>query len=600
VKRDDAGYLDLRGYAAVGDGRTVALIGVDGRIDWLPLPDLDSVPVFGALLDAENGGFIELVPIAPYSSARQYINGTNVLATIFTTDSGTARVTDSMNTGLAGRLPWAELARRIEGIDGSVDFTARVVPGTCLNTASPWTRRTRSGETVLRADGLIMSVRTLNASSVVTRERDVTATYRTAPGSRHLLALVAADREPLFLPKADDIDAGIDRTVDNWVGWTNNFSCDGPWAKAVERSALALKLLIFAPTGAIVAAPTTSLPESATGEKNWDYRYAWVRDMAYSLTALFRFGLREEIHAAMSWLLATIHEQGPRPRTFYTLNGKVVDGEISEYDVPGWRSHHPVRSGNQAINQLQLGVFGDIFSIVRLWVDHGNVLDEGTSRTLALVADTACDTWRSKDSGMWELETERHYTTSKMGCWKALTDAVHLVESGEMSGDVERWSSEAELIRDWVETNCWSEKLGSYIWYPGSDALDTSVVLHAISGYDRGARMSSTLDALRKELGDGPHLYRYSGAQAEEHCFIACSYWMASALHLVGRADEARQLMDELISAPNDVGLLSEMIDAKTGEFWGNLPQALSHLALLHAAITLSPDEPGPDVSPRA
>ncbi|MCZ2813792.1 glycoside hydrolase family 15 protein [Modestobacter sp. VKM Ac-2979] len=585
-ERDDAGYADLRSYAAIGDGRTVALVARDGRIDWLPLPEMDGAPVFGALLDAEQGGYVELRPVEESTVRRAYVAHTNVLTTTFTTASGSVRVTDSLNSGVAGRLPWSELARRIEGVDGHVEMRAAVRPGTCLNTASPWVHQTAHGA-VLRVDDLTLAVRTLGADSVDDGDRRIDVVFRTAPGSRHLLGLVATESEPLFLPAAEAIDAGVDRTIENWAAWMRSFDWDGPWDTAVRRSALTLKLLVHAASGSMVAAATTSLPESPGGGKNWDYRYAWVRDSAYALTALFRFGLREETHGAISWLLSTIRQHGPEPQVVYALDGGLVP--TAEFrDVPGWRGAAPVVSGNNAAGQLQLGVFGDLFSIVALYVEHGNVLDAHTGRLLAGVADLACDRWRSKDSGMWELPEHRHYTTSKLGCWMALTKAVELAESGQIPGDDARWRSEAEHIREWVEQNCWSDERGAYVWYPGTDQLDASIVLHAISGFDRGERMSSTLDALRAELGAGPHLYRFTGAAEEEGVFLACSFWLVSALALCGRVEEARGLMDELMSTPNDVGLLSEMLDPATGDLLGNLPQALSHLALVNAAITVA------------
>ena len=586
-ERDADGYADLRTYATIGDGRTIGLVARDGRIDWLPLPDLHSAVAFGALLDSDNGGHVALCPDEDFEVSRRYVEGTNVLETTFRTASGVVRVTDSLNTGIAGRLPWAELARRVDGLEGSVAMTGRIVPGTCLNSASPWMHDTLHGR-VLRLDGLTLAPRTLADAGVDVGEREVTVRYVTSPGSRHLLGLVATEEEALFLPDPADIDEGVDRTVDNWQRWSGTFRWDGPWAPAVERSALVLKQLIYAPTGALAAAATTSLPEAPAGGKNWDYRYAWIRDMAYSLTALFRFGVREETHSAMSWLLHTMRRFVDEPQVFYTLGGELPDQQPRPHDVPGWRGIGPVVSGNAASAQLQLGVFGDVFSIVNLYVDHGNVLDDATGRQLTVIADRACDLWRSRDSGMWELHDLQHYTTSKLGCWHALQQAADLAETGQVPGSADRWRSEAELIRTWVEENAWSEERGAYLWYPGSDRLDASILLHAISGFDRGERMSSTLDALRRELGEGPHLYRYSGAAEEEGLFVACSYWMVSALQLVGRGEEARTLMDELMSAPNDVGLLAEMVDAGTGAFLGNLPQGLSHLALLNAAITVT------------
>jgi len=585
-ERDADGYADLRSYAPIGDGRTIALIARDGRIDWLPLPEMDAPPVFGALLDAENGGCVELRPVEEFTVAREYVEHTNVLATTFSTASGTVRVTDSLNSGIAGRLPWSELARRIDGLTGSVAMRAAVRPGTCLNTGAPWVHQTAHGP-VLRVDGLTLAVRTLDADTVTDGDRRIDVGFTTTPGSRHLLGLVATDREPLFLPEAADIDAGVDRTVDNWAAWMGTFSWDGPWNSAVRRSALTLKLLIHAASGSMVAAATTSLPESTGGDKNWDYRYAWVRDSAYALTALFRFGLREETHGAISWLLATIRRHGPEPRVCYTLAGGLVVQETGR-DVPGWRGAAPVVDGNSAAGQLQLGPYGDLFSIVSLYVANGNVLDAGTGRLLAEIADLTCDRWQSKDAGMWELPEHRHYTSSKLGAWVALSKAVELAEAGHVPGDSARWRSEAQRIRAWVEENCWSAARGAYVWYPGTDQLDASIVLHAISGFDRGPRMSATLDALRAELGTGPHLHRFSGAADQEAAFLACSFWLVSALTLCGRVDEARALMEELMGSANDVGVLAEMIDPQTGDLLGNLPQALSHLALVNAAITVA------------
>lgn len=585
-ERDPDGYADLRSYATIGDGRTIGLVARDGRIDWLPLPDLSTPAAFAALLDADNGGYLSLAPTEPFTVTRSYVAGTNVLATTFTTASGEVRVTDSLNTGVAGRLPWAELGRRVDGVSGSVRLRAEVVPGTCFNQASTWVHTTVHGK-VLRLDGLALAVRTLAESEVEVGDRQIVVEYVTAPGSRHLLGLVATEREALYLPDPEDVDRGIDRTIANWQAWSETFQWDGPWEAAVERSALVLKQLIYAPTGALAAAATPSLPESMAGGKNWDYRFAWIRDMAYSLTALFRFGVREETHSAISWLLRTMRHHADEPQVFYTLGGGLSTEQPQHHDVPGWRGIGPVVSGNAARNQLQLGVFGDVFSIVQLYVDNGNVLDDETARLLTVIADRACDRWRSRDAGMWELHDEQHFTTSKLGCWQALQQAAHLADLGQLPGSADRWRREAELIRDWVDTHAWSEELGAYTWYPGTDQLDASILLHAISGFDRGDRMSSTLDALRRELGEGPHLYRYSGAAREEGVFVACSYWMVSALQLVGRTDEARALMEDLMSAPNDVGLLAEMLEPETGAFLGNLPQALSHLALLNAAITV-------------
>jgi GH15 family glucan-1,4-alpha-glucosidase len=578
---------ELRDYAALGDGRTIALVNREGRIDWLPIPDLDSLPVFALLIDGDSGGCIELCPEQEFSTTRRYVGPTNVLETVFTTDAGSVRVTDALVTGVAGRLPWAELARRVEGIDGSVRMRWAVRPGTMLRTASPWLEN-NDGSSFIRIGQISVGVTGKDHGAKPAGdgcEESLTGAFTTDADSRHLLVVAATHDEPLHIPDPDNVMRGVDRTIAGWEAWSREFSYDGPWSEQVQRSALVLKLLIFAPSGAIAAAATTSLPESPVGGKNWDYRYAWVRDAAYSVQALVRFGLREETHAAYSWLLGTIRRHSPDLQVFYRLNGE-LPGELSTYEAAGWHDIGPVVAGNDARNQLQLGIYGDLFGISRAYVDAGNILDTGTGRLLAAVADRTCDIWRHRDSGMWELNDLQHYTSSKMGCWQALDAAVHLADLGQIPGSSARWRSERERIRAWIEEHGWSEDVGAYIMHPGSTALDTSVLLHAPSGFDRGERMNRTIDALRRELARGALLYRYSGMQDQEHPFTASSFWLVSALACVGRVDEAVELMDELVTLSNDVGLYSEMT-AEDGAFWGNLPQGLSHLALINAAMNI-------------
>ncbi|WP_210495173.1 glycoside hydrolase family 15 protein [Patulibacter sp. SYSU D01012] len=583
--RDADGYVDLRAYAAIGNGRTIALVAHDGSIDWYPLPDMDSMPPFARLLDAEDGGYLSLAPDDPHEVSRRYLPDTNVLQTEYRTAGGRVRVTDAVNMGTTGRLPWGELARRIEGLEGEVAMSWCVSPGTRLGTAAPWAEQTDNGA-VLRLAQLTMAVCTADAGDVAVEDRHVTGRFVATRGSEHLVALVSSHGEPLRMPGPDFIRADVERSVAHWRRWCEQFTYEGPWREAVLRSALTLKLLSHSPSGAMAAAATTSLPESATTAKNWDYRLSWLRDSTYSLHNLVRLGEFEDVHANVSWILRIAREQGPDVPVLSALDG-TEPYDTKAYDVPGWRGHGPVVSGNQARDQLQLGVYGDVLNIVQLYVDDGNVLDIATARMVADVADRTCDIWRQPDAGMWELEESRHYTSSKMGCWLALDCAVRMAREGHVSGDDGRWERERDRIHAWVQEECWSEERGAYVWYPGADGLDASVLLHAGSGFDRGPRMHATVDAVRGELGRGPLLYRFSGAEREEKTFVACAFWVVDALACLDRRDEATALMEELLPLTNDVGLLSEMIDADDGAFWGNLPQALSHLALLRAALTL-------------
>ncbi|KIQ10279.1 glycoside hydrolase [Curtobacterium flaccumfaciens] len=578
--------MPLRSYGAIGDGRTVALIALDGRIDWLPIPSMDSPPVFASIVDAEHGGHVALRPVDDQAEvSRAYLPGTNVLVTTWTTPSGTATVTDAMVTGVAGRLPWAEIGRCVQGVQGSVEMEWAVVPGTILNTAEPRRLDTANG-TVIGIDGVTIAIVEQGFEPVHDDGPRFSGRFSTTEGSKSILTIVGTYDEPIFLPEPERTLEGVDRTIENWATWSKEFSYDGPWSDAVQRSALALKLLIFSPTGAIAAAPTTSLPEDRTGGKNWDYRFAWVRDLAYTVHALTRFGLREETHAAVSWVMRTIAEHDETMPIFYALDGSKSDS-VEERDVPGWNGIGPVTIGNRAGDQLQLGVWGDVFEIMRQYVRAGNVLDRKTASVLQGLADDACHRWPEADSGMWELQETQHYTTSKIGCWQALDAAVELHDAGMIDGPRDKWIENRELIEDWVAENGWNEELGHYVMYPGSDALDCSILLHAMSAFDRGPRMESTIRAIEEQLQHGPLVYRYSGIQDEESPFVACSFWLAAAMACVGRVDDAKHLMDDMVAQANDVGLFSEMLSAVDGDFMGNIPQGLSHLALIQAALTI-------------
>lgn len=590
------GYVDLRSYAAIGDGRTVALIAHDGSIDWFPLQDFDAMPVFARLHDAERGGCFQLRPDPDAAGDvrvhREYVPDTNVLQTTYTTKTGTVRVTDSLNLGSTGALPWTELARRVDGIEGKVAMVWQMAPGTMLDTASPWVRDAVHG-TVVQVGDVTLAVRTEDAGAHDVGNcgvggEGITGRFTTGEGSTHLVAVVGTQGEPLRLPEPPAIRRNVELSVELWRRWMDLLHYDGPYDEAVRRSALVLKLLSHNPSGGIVAAATTSLPENRAGTKNYDYRFAWIRDATYTLHALLRLEEQEDVHAHVSWLLRLARRQAPDLHVLSRLDGTVPGTEMTEHSVPGWRRTGPVVTGNAAADQLQLGVYGDLFDMATLYAEGGNVLDVATSRMLADLADTVCDIWRTLDAGMWELPEHRRYTSSAMGCWVALDRAVALSEQGQLMGPADRWRAERDRIRAWIEQNCWSEKRGAYVIYPGTEDLDASVLLHTVSGFDTGERMSRTIDALRAELGRGPLMYRYSGMPKEEGTFTACGFWCVAALALVGRRSEAVDLMDELLALGNDLGLYTEMIDPEDLSFLGNFPQALSHLALLVAALTLA------------
>jgi GH15 family glucan-1,4-alpha-glucosidase len=580
--------LPLDQYAAIGDGRSVAIVGADGSIDWWCVPNMDSTPLFDRLLDPAAGGRFSVTPAGDFEVTRAYRPDSNVLEQTFTTASGRARLTDSLNSGISGRLPWSELARRVEGLEGAVEFHIHVQPGHRLGRANPWREDSPHGD-VLHIDGVIGAFRaTDDVQRLEKDDRHLLCSLVTSPGSRSTLAMLASADEPLILPRLADIDARLDRSSAAWQEWARNLTVDGPYAGAMRRSALALKLLLFSPSGATAAAATSSLPERLGGDKNYDYRYAWVRDVAYTTKAFLRVGATEEAKAAFSWLIGTIRRHGMPLRTLYQLDGGEAPDEVS-LDLPGYRRSRPVLLGNRARDQLQLGTFGDVLETAGLFVDNGHVLDLLTRRLLGELVDRCADLWMLKDAGIWELEAVEHYTMSKIGCWTALDRAVRLAEKHQIDTQhADRWRRERDRIRDWVDANCWSDAKQSYTMHPGNDRLDAALLLATRFGFERRDRLAATRDAVVRELADGPLVYRYSGMEAEEGSFTACGFWLVEAFALLGDAASARRQMDGMLArCGSNLGLLTEQVDPKTGEMLGNLPQALSHLALIHAAIAI-------------
>lgn len=583
----------IQDYAALGDGRSVVLVAPDGAVAWWCVPEMDSPPLFDTLLDPQAGGFFQVDAVGARVVERRYRQDSNVLDTVLVSNTGRARLTESLNSSTAGRLPWCELARRIEVLAGSMTFRIRVVFGTRGDTASPWLQPNPNG--CVFHVGPVLGLFRCSDNVRITEEEDrtIAATVTLSAGERATVALLAGEDEPLGVPTMEEVDARIDVSDEAWRRWAEGLCYDGPHRDEVRRSALALKLLLYSPSGAIAAAATTSLPEGIGGEKNYDYRYAWIRDAGYSVNAFLRVGAMPEAKAAFAWLMKRLDQHGPR--VLYTLCGEVGPDECA-LELPGYRGSRPVLVGNAAALQHQHGIYGDIFETAALFVADGNVLDQRSATILAALADQAADRWRQKDAGIWELREPQHYTMSKISAWQGLARAVELAEAGHLpSTCVPRWQRERDRIAAWIEEHCWSETRKAFVLHPGTLRLDASLALAVRFGFDGRDKLSSTLDAIRDELGRGPFLYRYSGAEEEEGAFLACSFWLAEALAELGRQEEAEEVFTGILRAlPEGVGILSEMVDPQTGDFLGNTPQGLSHLALIHAACTLRGDRNRP------
>ena len=586
-------YPPLRDYAAIGDGRTVALVALDGSIDWLCLPDLDSPSVFAAILDAERGGHFSLRPRQPHEARRRYVPDTNVLETTFTTSTGVVRVTDAMT--LPGRVlgPARELVRRLEGLSGYVPMTWRVEPRFGYGSA-PVRLECRRPYPVATSGTNALAICAWDAGTVQCDVAGVEADFEIRDGGRATIAMIAAHDEPLVFPGRAQAEARVAATVEFWRRWAAELTYTGPWRDAVVRSALALKLLVFAPSGAIAAAPTASLPEAIGGERNWDYRYSWIRDSSFTLEALLQLGKRAEATAFFWWFMHATTLTLPRLQVLYRLDGG-ADAPERTLALDGYRGSRPVRIGNRAAGQLQLDTYGELLDAAFVYVTSGHRLGRDTAHDLASIADFVCRHWREPDSGIWEVRADpRHHTQSKAMCWLALDRAVRMAHMRQLPGQhTERWSNEAATIRRFIDQHCWSEAKSSYVWYAGSEELDASLLRMAIMRYDRpdSPRLRSTVDAVRRELASGPLLYRYTGddgLSGGEGAFVCCAFWLAEALAIAGRRDEAKALFEDLLRLANDLGLYAEEIAPDTHDFLGNFPQGLVHLALISAAMAMA------------
>lgn len=571
----------------------MALVSNRGSIDWLCLPDLDSPSVFGAVLDAERGGSFSLAPEAPFGVERRYLPGTNVLESTFRTNDGAVRVTDAMLLPGTGLVATRELARRVEGLSGRVPMRWRVEPRFAYGSRRP-KLGSRHGTPVATSGKDALGVSSWGAGTPAIDETSIGGGYVAGEGDDALVVLSAAHEEPLVLPSRAEVESRLISTAAFWREWSSGRTYEGPWREPVLRSALVLKLLIHSPSGAIAAAATASLPEEIGGARNWDYRFCWIRDSAMTLHALMQLGCPEEGESFFWWLLHASQLTHPRLGVLYRLSGGDRAPE-SILPLSGYRASAPVRIGNAAIDQEQLDIYGDLMQTAWLYASASGSLDADTGRRLAEIADLVCEIWPRPDSGIWEVRSEPlHFTQSKIMCWVTLDRAVRMAESDLIpDAHATRWSSQAEAIRDFVDARCWSERAASYVRSPDSSELDSSLLLGALMDYpsQRDPHFAKTITALRRELGSGPLLDRYSGEDGlagSEGAFLCCSFWLVDALARAGRLEEATELMEELIGLANDVGLYAEEIDQRSGEFLGNMPLGLVHLALINAAVSVA------------
>ena len=597
--------LPIAEYALLSDCRSAALVSREGSVDWLCVPRFDGSSVFGRLLDATAGHW-SLRPAGALQARRRYVEGTMVLETTFETESGTVVLVDAMAVGpndeghdLGTGSPGV-LMRRLECTSGAVEVELEFAPRPeyglvyPLLTAIPGGLRARGG-----ADALLLSS-PLELSLADSMAR---ASFRMKAGQRIAFALQhRLSSEPPHQPWSQEgIEERMASTVHGWRTWSEiHQGYTGPWRDLVHHSGRVLQALTFQPTGAIVAAPTTSLPESVGGERNWDYRFTWVRDASLTLEALWVAACPDEANRFFAWMAAAAAAR-VRETDLQIMFGVGGEHDLTERELghlAGWRDSRPVRIGNGAWNQRQLDVYGELLSAARRLRDQLGMLDPATREFLVQVADTAAERWNEVDQGIWEVRgAPRHFLYSKLMCWAALDCAVELADQLEAADNVERWTQVRERIREAILTQGWSESAQAFTQSFGSEDLDASALMMPIVGFLPGddPRIRATVDSIAERLTDQRGLvYRYrshDGLEGEEGTFLICTFWLAQAQALAGELDRARETFERTIAYANDVGLLSEEVDPATGELLGNFPQAFSHIGLVNAAWAIAQAE---------
>jgi GH15 family glucan-1,4-alpha-glucosidase len=602
------GYLPIAEHGLVGDLHTVALVGTNGTIDWYCCPHFDSPSVFGSILDKDKGGYYSIHPVdGAWESKQLYFPDTNVLITRFFTYEGVGEVQDFMP--IEGQVHEGvhrhRLIRRVIMVRGHMRFGIEVQPRFDYARAEhevemhPHGVLFRSQDLTLALEGAIS--RAMGSERRLERiDGGVRATFELEAGSAQTFVLERVPADHICRPFSERETLGLfEATVGYWRNWMGHSSYRGRWREMVNRSALTLKLLTFAPTGAIVAAPTCSLPEQMGGERNWDYRYTWIRDAAFSLYGLLRLGFAEEASAFMSWLDDRVRERRDGPggplQIMYGIDGRAELPEEELTHLSGYRDSKPVRIGNGAADQRQLDIYGELIDSVYLFNKYGRPIFNETWSHVRRIVDWLCEHWDQTDEGIWETRGgQKDFTYSRLMSWVAIERAVRMNRARGLPGDLVRWLNERDRIYNQIWQKGYSEQRGAFVQHYGSETLDASLLLMPLVLFiaPQDPHWLKTLDAIGEELVSDSLVYRYNveaspdGLRGEEGTFSICSFWYVEALTRAGRIGEARLAFEKMLTYANHLGLYAEEI-GPTGEQLGNFPQAFTHLALISAAYNL-------------
>lgn len=582
-------------YALIGDLHTAALVSRDGSIDWLCWPHFDSAACFAALLGTEENGFWRLGPTGhTHKVDRRYQPHTLILETNYETESGSAQVLDFMPL----RGSHSHVVRIVNGIEGEIAMRGILAIRFSYGQAVPWVTRTEYGiRAIAGPDAVELQ------TDVPTRgERLQTVsdfTVRKGQTVRFVLSYGRyGDYREGTLAYKVDTEKAYEQTRTFWTNWSSKGTYKGPYAEIVERSLITLKALTFQPTGGIVAAPTTSLPENVGGARNWDYRYCWLRDTTFTLLSLMNGGYYDEALEWMRWLRRTIAGKPDQIQIMYGIAGERLLPEWEIDLLPGYENSRPVRVGNAAAEQLQLDTYGEVLDAF-FWTFSAMKEDHRKAdfSLLSKLVEHLESVWEQPDQGIWEVRGgPKHFTYSKVMAWVAFDRAIKIAEKGSFDAPLARWKRIRKTIHSQICAQAFDRKLNSFVQYYGADQLDASVLLMSMVGFlpPEDSRIRGTIEAIESHLMRDGLVMRYDtgktedGLRGNEGRFLACSFWMVSNLKMIGREDDARRMFQYLLSLANDTGLLAEEYDSKGSRLVGNFPQALSHIALLGAAFHLA------------
>jgi GH15 family glucan-1,4-alpha-glucosidase len=580
----------IEDYALLSDCHSAALVSKDGSIDWLCLPQFDSPACFASLIGTEENGHWKISPKGEFEVSRNYIEDTVVLETIFKTETGSCKIIDCMLI----HDVHPTLVRKMECLEGEVNLEMELVIRFDYGNIVPWVRKNEDASgihAVGGADALVFY------SSIPTQGKGLKtcADFKMNEGEEKCFTMIWYPSHTAMPGPLKNSFEAIAHTISWWKEWSGQCKYEGFDQEAVMRSLLTLKALTFEPTGAIIAAPTTSLPEEIGGERNWDYRYSWIRDSSFVLYVLLKAGYKDEAIHWNNWLLRAVAGTPSQLNIMYGIRG---ERRLVEYQLDwlcGYENSKPVRVGNAAYNQFQLDVFGEFMASSHLGRVNGIWTSENSWRIQAEMIKYVCKNWQEPDEGIWEVRGPRqHFTHSKMMAWVAMDHAVSAVRDFGMEGDLEKWTKVRDEIHGDICANGFNKKINAFVQYYGTDHLDASLLMMPIVGFLPASdeRVKGTVKAIQERLSYDDHVLRYrtesqvDGLTGKEGSFIACSFWMVDNLRMMGKKDEANELYQKLMAMRNDVGLFAEEFAPKLGRMVGNFPQAFSHIAQAATAMS--------------